>query len=409
MECFDDEMLARMREGRLPPEEARRIAEHASGCERCTERLEEADRRRTLVERHTQVIDTGNPTVSLRQTGREEVPELVRGTPLDRYVVLELLGKGGMGAVYAAYDSVLDRKVALKLLPPGEAEGLGEVSTGRARLLREATAMASLNHPNVVAVYDVHQHGAQVFMAMELVDGQTLKQWLREEPRSWREILSAFLAAGRGLAAAHAAGLIHRDFKPANVLVGRDGRVRVTDFGLARRRAAPPPEPSSPESPGESTSSPVFASPLAPHNLLELELTQNGARMGTPAYMSPEQHRGLPADARSDQFSFALALWEALYGEHPFDGDFSATRRDNVLAGRLRPPPAHSKVPPWVHRALVRALSLHPEERYPSLDTLLAILERDPVQVRRRRLATSAILLLVAGSGLLAYSGWQQR
>ncbi|HYO55311.1 protein kinase domain-containing protein, partial [Archangium sp.] len=373
-----------------------------------------SDERRTLAldeprhtvvtdDRHTVTIGVGDAAGPRPRALPSEAPALGRGTPLDRYVVLDPLGQGGMGMVYAAYDSVLDRKVALKLLPPGDPDGGPEMSSGRARLLREAQAMARLSHPNVVAVYDVHQHGAQVFMAMELVDGQTLLQWLRERPRGWREILTAFLAAGRGLAAAHAAGLVHRDFKPTNVLVAKDGRVRVTDFGLARPHNAP-------SAPTPDTGTPVpDTHPVKPHSLLELELTQRGAVLGTPAYMAPEQFRGATADARSDQFSFAVALWEALYGERPFEGASPSERRENVLAGRIKPPPPYSKVPPWVNRALLRALNTAPEARYPSLDALLSILERDPARVRRLWLSAAALFLLVAGSSVLAWSAWHQR
>ena len=323
-------------------------------------------------------------------------PPFGRGTPLERYVVLDPLGEGGMGMVYAAYDSVLDRKVALKVLPPGDPHAGPEVASGRARLLREAQAMARLSHPNVVAIYDVYQHDAQVFMAMELVEGQTLLQWLQERPREWREVLATFLAAGRGLAAAHAAGLVHRDFKPTNVLVGRDGRARVTDFGLARPHNAPPEPVPGDSSPGKAPS------------LLALELTQRGAVLGTPAYMAPEQFRGVTADARSDQFSFAVSLWEALHGERPFEGNSPGARRENVLAGHIRPPPPYSKVPPWVTRALLRALNTAPEARYPSLDALLAVLERDPLQVLHRRLRGAALALLVVGSGAVAWLSWTE-
>jgi tetratricopeptide (TPR) repeat protein/predicted Ser/Thr protein kinase len=365
-----------------------------------------ADDRRTLVkdDRRTVALGTGNAPGSQEKSPPPEAPALGRGTPLDRYVVLDPLGEGGMGMVYAAYDSVLDRRVALKLLPQETADGGSELTSGRARLLREAQAMAKLSHPNVVGVYDVYQHGAQVFMAMELVEGQTLLQWLQEKPRGKREIVGAFLAAGRGLAAAHAAGLVHRDFKPTNVLVGKDGRVRVTDFGLARTHDAPPEPVAEDAAPSTPSTSPVKS-----HSLLELELTQKGAVLGTPAYMAPEQFRGATADARSDQFSFAVSLWEALYGERPFEGSSSSERREKVLAGRINPPPAHSRVPLWIHRALLRALNTAPEARYPSLDALLATLERDPAQLRRRWLAAAALLLLVAGSGALAWTTWHQR
>ena len=368
----------------------------------------EDNERRTLVtdERRTVELGPGNASGSpAKAQPVAEAPALGRGTPLDRYVVLDPLGEGGMGMVYAAYDSVLDRKVALKLLPPEDSLGGPDVSSGRARLLREAQAMARLSHPNVVAVYDVYQHGAQVFMAMELVEGQTLLQWLQEKPRGKREIVAAYLDAGRGLAAAHAAGLVHRDFKPTNVLVGKDGRVRVTDFGLARPHDAPA-EPASED--GASTPS-TSTGPVKSHSLLDLQLTQRGAVLGTPAYMAPEQFRGATADARSDQFSFAVSLWEALHGERPFEGRSPAERRENVLAGRINPPPSQSRVPPFIHRALLRALSTAPEARYPTLDALLVTLERDPARVRRRWLAATALSLLVTGSGALAWSTWNQR
>ena len=358
-------------------------------------------------ERRTQRTDDRR-TVELGGAGAASPPgpasaPLGRGTALDRYVVLDPLGEGGMGMVYAAYDSVLDRKVALKLLPPGDPETGGEMTSGRARLLREAQAMARLSHPNVVAIYDVHQHGAQVFMAMELVEGRTLLQWQQQEPRGWRDILSAFLSAGRGLAAAHDAGLVHRDFKPTNVLVGKDERVRVTDFGLARPHNAPAEILPTPAAPSRDTG------PVKSHSLLELDLTQQGAVLGTPAYMAPEQVRGAVADARSDQFSFAVSLWEALHGERPFEGKTPAERRQNVLDGRVRSPPSSSKVPPWVTRALLRALHREPGERYPSLNALLSVLSRDRAQVLRRRLTVMALLLAVVGSGTVAGASWHER
>ncbi len=190
-------------------------------------------------------MDDLTATVPLDGVGPRPGPSaeaLGRGVAVGRYVVLDRIGAGGMGVVYAAYDPELDRRVALKLLRPDRFGG----DAGRLRLLREAQALARLTHPNVVAVYDVGTFGDRVFVAMELVEGETLRQWLRAEPRSprpWREVLERFLPAGRGLAAAHAAGLVHRDFKPENVLLGRDGRARVVDFGLAKALADAAEEP----------------------------------------------------------------------------------------------------------------------------------------------------------------------
>jgi tetratricopeptide (TPR) repeat protein len=309
---------------------------------------------------------------------------LAAGALLGRYIVLGQLGGGGMGVVYAAYDPQLDRKVAVKLLRPDA--GGGDASEGRARLLREGQAMARLAHPNVIAVHDVGTFEDQVFVAMEFVEGQTLAAWVKT-PRPWRDAVATFAQAGRGLAAAHAAGLVHRDFKPDNVLVGRDGRVRVLDFGLARAAdAAAVNDPGLPASP----------SSLAP-------LTQPGAILGTPAYMSPEQFAGRLADARSDQFSFCVSLYEALFGERPFGGDTLAALRDAVAGGVVRPAPQGTRVPAWLRAVVVRGLSKQPNERHPSMDALLTALAHDPGVARRRRLVVAAAAVLIAGAAL----GWR--
>ncbi|HEX6900970.1 MAG TPA: serine/threonine-protein kinase [Thermoanaerobaculia bacterium] len=299
-----------------------------------------------------------------------------RGTVVGRYVILERIGTGGMGVVYAAYDPELDRKVALKLLRPDRVAGKDQ----RVRLLREAQAIARLSHPNVVTVHDTGAVGDQIFIAMEFVAGRTLRQWLREEKPTWRQVVEVFLLAGRGLAAAHAAGLVHRDFKPDNVLLGADGRARVADFGLARSvgEAAE----ASPESPPSSGSGPLLASPL----------TQPGAAMGTPPYMAPEQIRGEAVDARSDQFSFCVSLYEAFYGERPFEGRDSKEIAAAVERGAS--PPSGSRVPQRIREALMRGLSADPAHRYPSMTDLLRDLERDPAAVRRRWLAAAAVVLV---------------
>src|SRR5687768_15576357 len=198
-----------------------------------------------------------------------------------------------MGVVYAAHDRELDRRVALKVLKgTGDQEAL-------LRLQREGQAMARVIHPNVITVHEAGIQGRLVFLAQELLDGGSLRQWL-EQPHSQREILDKFIAAGRGLAAAHKAGLVHRDFKPDNVLLGKDGRVRVSDFGLARSLAGLETMPVVPRDPNSVTKHDIANSPMA-------TMTRTGAVMGTPLYMSPEQHRGEPADERSDQFSFCVA------------------------------------------------------------------------------------------------------
>ncbi len=289
-------------------------------------------------------------------------------TRFGRYVVIERVGAGGMGEVYAAYDPELDRKVAIKLIRPGR-----DTEDARARLLREAQAMARLSHPNVVAVHDVGAFGRQVFIAMEFVRGETVTDWLKRAPRSWREVRDMFIQAGRGLQAAHSAGLVHRDFKPENVLVDQDGRARVTDFGLARaqehERESSGPELSTGD---ESTLSSVLTS----------RLTHAGALLGTPGYMAPEQWSGLNADARSDQYSFSVSLYEALYGEAPFRGRDLQSLRVAVCAGPP-PEPPRGGVPGWMRRLVLRGLRREPTERWESMAALLRELERDRGRVRR--------------------------
>ena len=283
---------------------------------------------------------------------------LPRGTALNRYLVLDRLGAGGMGVVYAAFDPELDRRIALKLVRAD----VGGATTDR--LLREAQAMAKLAHPSVVTVHDVGVADGQVFLAMELIRGGTLTTWLSRQPRSWPEILAVFADAGRGLAAAHQAGLVHRDFKPDNVLVGDDGRVVVTDFGLARVDAEATHAAAPIADTGTSTS--ARAAPV----------THAGAIVGTPAYMAPEQHQGRPTDARSDLFAFCVALWEALFGARPFAGETYGELVHNVLAGAITPPPAGADAPPWLRRALLRGLAVDPAERWPSMAELLAVIDR---------------------------------
>ncbi len=314
--------------------------------------------------------------------------DLARGASLGRYVVLDRIGRGGMGVVYTAYDPELDRKVALKILRPGR-DGWGGDDESRIRLLREAQALARLSHPNVVAVHDAGSVESEVFVAMEFVAGRTLRAWQREEKPSWNDAVGVFRQAGRGLAAAHQAGLLHRDFKPANVMLGDDGRVRVLDFGLARPLEGAMEPRDDGDSPGSS------GSPLSEN------LTVAGFQPGTPAYMAPEQYRGLAVDERSDQFSFCAALYEALYGELPFAGADPQEYLARLQRGEVREAPAGSSVPAWLRRVVLRGLRSDPDARYPSLPALLEELDRTPR--RRRRLAGAAGL---AAAGLVALYGY---
>ncbi|MCA9709590.1 MAG: serine/threonine protein kinase, partial [Myxococcales bacterium] len=329
-----------------------------------------------------------------------------RGAALGRYLVIEQVGEGGMGVVLRAYDPKLHRELALKQLHRGALD-----SDGEARLMREAQAMAQLSHPNVVTIYDVERTDDGVVMAMEYAEGQTLARWMADGPRPWREVLERFEQAGRGLQAAHDAGLVHRDFKPSNAIVGPEGRVRVMDFGLARAERGPGLEPSRTthdEGQAERVSDePTGAGPDLEHSAsgsLSMQLTQAGAVMGTPGYMAPEQHRGETADARSDQYAFCVSMWEALVGERPFHGDF----RGIVLAKHQGPPPLPrgSKVPRHAHEALRRGLQPKAEDRWPSMRALLEELGRDPARRRRRWLRAGAWLGGAVGLGAVGLWAW---
>ena len=310
---------------------------------------------------------------------------------IGRYTILDRLGEGGMGVVYTAYDDKLDRKIAVKVMRAEAEEG----SVGRARLVREAQAMARLTHPNIVTVYEAGEVDGQIFVAMEFVRGQSLDQWLKEA-RPWRAVVEVFVQAGRGLLAAHRAGLVHRDFKPHNVLLGDDGAVKVLDFGLARSIGE--------EAEAVGAAGALVPTPGAAVRLLDARLTRTGAIMGTPAYMAPEQHQGLPTDARSDQFAFAVALFEGLHGAHPFDCSSMAALLHDVLRGQVREPAGAAKVPAWVRRAVSRAMAVDPARRFPSMQELLAELSRDPAARRRRAGATAAIAGLVGAIGFGAAS-----
>ncbi len=287
---------------------------------------------------------------------RADVPERV-----GRYAVLGLLGAGGMGSVLRGWDPELDRPVAIKVIQTSSAR---YTDSYRQRLIREAQALAALSHPNVVNVFEVGEHGRGVFVAMELVAGPTLLQWTRQTTRPWAQILAMYIQAGRGLSAAHAKGIVHRDFKPANVIVGDDGRARVLDFGLAVADGTV--SLSAADVSASSDEVPLAGSISNP-------LTEAGVVMGTPAYMAPEQHLGEPADARSDQFAFAVALFEGLTGRLPFAGDDLRTLSLSVVRGKWDPPPP-GVMAAEIQAVLARALQVDPNDRFASIDELLAAL-----------------------------------
>jgi tetratricopeptide (TPR) repeat protein len=380
--CLAENTILAYADGRLGAEELDVIDSHVASCIRCQRLIAAALELGTHSGRDPEPGGyrvTGIPVFGPRDA-------LPRGTVIGRYTVLELAGRGGMGEVYAAFDAELDRKVALKVLHPPKD---GDDERGRVRLLREARAMARLRHPNAVSVHDVGTYGARVFVAMEYVEGRTLDAWLAERPRSRNEILAVFAAAAQGLGAAHAAGLVHRDFKPQNVMVARDGTVRVMDFGLARTID---------NAPAVSSDADDSESPGLSADVGKIDLTRTGELLGTPAYMAPEQFVGGPTDSRTDQFSFCVALYAGLYGERPFAGATFAELLRDTATGTVRPAPVGARVPAWLRRALLRGLSANPAQRFHSMEALLETLTTDPTAGTRRRVLVVIGVACVVGA-----------
>ncbi len=375
------------------------------------------------------VVDLQSTLAATAHGGADAAPAagpgeaLARGAVVGRYVILDQLGVGGMGIVYAAFDPDLDRKVALKLLLPaskGPSAGARE-----ARLLREAQALARLSHPNVVAVFDVGTHEHRVWVAMEFVSGRTLGEWAKERPRSFAEKLAVLVDVGRGVAAAHAAGLVHRDLKPENVMIGGDGRVRVMDFGLAHGRGVggeartdeeaevtPTGEPAPPAelafdrtvsggAAGVSRSG--LSRPVGERPALEVRMTAMGSIQGTPAYMAPEQWNGVEADAAADQFGWSVIAWELCFGARPFVGETVTALATAVLEGRRQAPPAGRRVPRWFRRLIERGLSVEPARRWPAMIEVLAAIERGQ---RRTRLRALLGLFLALAVPTVVIVGW---
>ncbi|HEU5057999.1 MAG TPA: serine/threonine-protein kinase [Kofleriaceae bacterium] len=363
--------------GRLEDPSFQAVERHLDGCPSC--QLLYAG----LARRDGEVGPAVAPVVAGRALAAGRALDLAPGTRVGRYLILGPLGRGGMGVVYRAFDPELDRPIALKLVglaglgPGAEQAGL--------RLQREARTLARLSHPNVVAVHDAGSFEEHVFVAMEFVAGVHLRSWLAARERRPRDIIAVFLAAGAGLAAAHRIGIVHRDFKPENVMVSEDGRVRVLDFGLAR-----------------SVASALSMSPPGafPAGAPDAHVTVEGAIAGTPAYMAPEQDAGDKVDARSDQYSFCAALHEALYGRLPYRGgtyvELAAARR----AGGVEAPPLRG-VSGRVRRALETGLAVLPADRHRDMDALLA--ELGAQRWTRRRIAAIALALVAVAGGT---AGW---
>jgi tetratricopeptide (TPR) repeat protein len=375
MSCPDENSLLDYARGESNAAKHRAVTEHLDVCAACRALVSELVRART-----------GDSSASMprRQEAMDEDARgpLARGQLLGRYVILGPVGSGAMGVVYAAYDPELDRKVALKLLRP---RASADPARAEKRLVREAQAMARLSHENVITVHDVNTFGGCSFVAMEFVEGGTLGDYLASRSQGWQDIVRLFLQAGRGVAAAHRAGLVHRDFKPSNVLVYSDGRVRVTDFGLARA--------SGPGAlPIGETRSMAFA---------DLSATVEGAAIGTPAYMAPEQFAGAAVDARTDQFAFCVSLYEALYGVRPFAGATGAEIERNIAGGHVQQPVTRREVPAKVRRTLLRGLRGAPDERFPSMEPLLVALGAATSTRHRVREAVAVVTTLLAVLGVL--------
>ncbi len=328
-------------------------------------------------------------TADIAKRVRERLLMQPIATRIARYTMLKQIGSGGMGTVYAAYDGQLDRKVAVKVLREGELLTNRE----RGRFVREARALARLSHPNVVAVYEVGEADDQLFLAMEFIRGKDLAQWLEHTKPHWREALEVFIQAGHGLSAVHKAGLVHRDLKPHNIMRSSDGLVKLLDFGLARALEGI-------ERPldGSEFSSTYMGGPVTD------ELTHPGTVIGTPAYMSPEQIDGDPVDARSDQFSFCVALYEAVYRQRPFPGESVSAIREGLRRGQLRPIPKGITVPARLRTAILRGLAKEPRARWPTMDALLKDLQRVAVPRRKSRIVLGIGGTVVAGL-TLAWGG----
>ncbi len=384
MSCPSDDDLAAHLAGELDADAVQAIAEHLDGCDAC----------RAIVA--AMVKDAAPPTpdtrsrapatVAATKQARRRGPHVSVGGMIDRYRVLRLLGQGGMGMVYAAHDTELDRQVAVKVMRPELGDAVAD------RLVRESRLMAKVAHPAVITVFDSGRAGEQVWVAMEYIEGSTLGGWLHAAPRTWLEIVEMFRRAGEGLGAAHKAGLVHRDFKPENVLLALDGdrvaRVVVTDLGVARA----------------ITDVGATGATPAPMTPIHVSLTATGVAVGTPAYMAPEQLDAKEVDARADVFAFGVALWEALWGERPFPGR-SVPEIRNAIDRGPRPPPAQPRArgasdrpPAWIERTLRAAVSADPAHRPASMADLLARL--DPARHHRR--VRNAAIVGVLGVGAVA-------
>jgi predicted Ser/Thr protein kinase len=389
MECLDANTVQDLMAGALESGLRGHVLAHLDTCDDCRELVSAMGRADAISETLASgpLADAADGLASTMAASDSSVsPSRLPSRPsagalFGRYQMIAKIGAGAMGVVWRAQDPKLGREVALKLLRMPDAALID-------RLVREARTMAQVSHPNVVTVFEVGDAQGQAFIAMELVEGHSLRAWQTAARRTVPEIVEHYVAAGRGLAAAHARGIIHRDFKPDNVLVGKDGRVRVTDFGLAAAK------------PGETGTHQAIA---------DVNLTTSGSVLGTPAYMAPEQFVGGNVDPRTDQFNFCVALYEALYGERPFTGRTFEELGDSVCEGKVKAPPAGTAVSGALRELVLRGLSAKPGDRYPNMDALIGELGRDRARPWRRTAIGAVALAAVLGVALAADLEIRQR
>jgi len=399
MGCPDENTLVAFASGSLSMADASLVDEHLDTCPTCFALVAELARTAPEEAEPTRLvpIQTEEPAPTPAPPPDKPAAEPPPPSQLGRHTLLHRIGADAVGVIYVAHDRELDRRVALKLIgtsrDPGDADE-------RARIIREARALARLRHPNVVEVHDGGEIDDRLYVSMALVDGEPLDRWLLRPGKSWLDRLAMFLQAGRGLAAAHALGIVHRDFRPANAIVDLEGRVRVTDFGFARATAALQ----------DDAPTVVRATPVDPSSLHSLHhpVTRSGFVLGTPAYMAPEQFEGR-GDARIDQYAFCVALYEALYRRRPFEANDPQTLRAQVLAGAVPSIPTTSEVPGWLGAIVVRGLHRDPDRRFPDMPTLLAAIEGGLERRRKRRIGvlvgTGAVAAIVLGTGIAAAVG----
>jgi serine/threonine protein kinase len=371
---------------------------HAARCEECAARLQQIAVDEDSELGTAMMSSSGSPLEQIRVDQKD----YQRGDLLGRYVVCEPIGAGGLGQVYLGYDPDLDRRVAIKVLR-ARASASTDSTLHQIRLMREAKAMAKLMHPNVVAVYDVGVSRGQVFISLEYVEGLGLRQWVSANQPSWQEIRDIMIPAATALHEAHRAGLVHRDFKPSNVLVTPDGRTKVLDFGLARtistRQDAEASVAIDEIDFDQSYDDFITPEPLSRAASLDEPLTQSGQFMGTPGYMPPEQYdtRTL-VDSRSDQFAFCVTLHEMLYRRRPFRGRSFEEVRDATLAGEVSEPRQNVKLPGWLRSLILKGISVDPDDRFSDMEELVEALTRDKRSLRKRNLG---IVGAVAASALI--------